>query len=78
MIPEEVKLHPWEETVCFPDAVEDNAVLVEEQIQEKVAECRTASCSQTYVDGLRKLLTKYADVFWLKLGRDPPVKVPPL
>ena len=80
MTPEEVKLHPWKETVpvSFPDAVEDYAVLLAEKIQEKVAECRTAGCCQTYADGLWTLLTKYADVFQLKLVRDPPVEVPPL
>jgi hypothetical protein len=33
MTPEEENLHPWEETVCFPDAVEDNATLVEKKIR---------------------------------------------
>ena len=43
-----------------------------------MAECRSAGCSPNYADGLQKLLTQYADVFRLKLGRDPPVKVLPL
>ena len=78
MTPEEENLHPWEETVCFPDAVEDNATLVEKKILEKVAECLAAGCSLKYADGLKQLLTKFADVFRLKLGRDPPVQMPPL
>ena len=78
MTPEEENLHPWEETVCFPDAVEDNASLVSQKILDKVAECRLAGCSPNYAEKLQRLLTKYADVFRLKLGRDPSVKVPPL
>ena len=40
--------------MCFPEAEEDNAVLVEEKILEKVAECRSVGCSPSYADGLQK------------------------
>ncbi|KAH9078958.1 hypothetical protein Ae201684P_020021 [Aphanomyces euteiches] len=64
--PEEVALNVDEELSCFP------------QLKEKVGECRVAGCDDSYAVELGKLLVKYEDVFRLKLGRDPPVKVEPL
>ncbi|KAH9117954.1 hypothetical protein LEN26_012317 [Aphanomyces euteiches] len=81
--PEEVALNVDEELSCFPQvgvdwSVNDDQAAVRAKLKEKVGECRVAGCDDSYAIELGKLLVKYEDVFRLKLGRDPPVKVEPL
>ncbi|ETV91956.1 hypothetical protein H310_13605 [Aphanomyces invadans] len=78
--PEEAELNVDEELSCFPQvdvdwSVDDDKAAV---LKEKVGECRVAGCDDDYAVELGRLLVKYEDVFRLKLGRDPPVKVEPL
>ncbi|KAF0756866.1 hypothetical protein AaE_004463, partial [Aphanomyces astaci] len=47
-------------------------------LEAKVAEAATAGMSAAAVEQLRDLLMEFRDVFRLKFGRDPPVKVEPL
>ncbi|KAF0701908.1 hypothetical protein AaE_016248 [Aphanomyces astaci] len=60
---EEEELLPLEMDSCFPDMV---------------VEAVTAGCGSEFAANLAALLDKYVDVFRLSLGRDPPVKMPPL
>ncbi|KAH9120292.1 hypothetical protein AeMF1_007481, partial [Aphanomyces euteiches] len=81
--PEEVALNIDEELSCFPQvgvdwSVDDDRAAVRAKLKEKVGECRAAGCDDSCAIELGKLLVKYEDVFRLKLGRDPPVKVGPL
>ncbi|KAF0736552.1 hypothetical protein Ae201684P_007026 [Aphanomyces euteiches] len=81
--PEEVALNVDEELSCFPQvgvdwSFDDDRAAVRAKLKEKVGECRVAGCDDSYAVELGKLLVKYEDVFRLKLGRDPPVKVEPL
>jgi hypothetical protein len=48
------------------------------QFDERVAEAKTSGCGEEFAAGLSNVLVKYVDVFRLTLGRDPPVKMPPL
>jgi hypothetical protein len=51
---------------------------VKEVSLRKVQEVENAGGSPSFTTQLRDLLLRYADVFRLELGRDPPVDIPPL
>ena len=79
---EEEALVPLELDSCFPELqvvdAEQEKDRVRAVLDERVAEAKTAGCGSEFAAGLAKLLEKYVDVFRLTLGRDPPVKMPPL
>ncbi|RHY54925.1 hypothetical protein DYB30_013223, partial [Aphanomyces astaci] len=79
---EEEELLPLEMDSCFPDMVSVDAAAetakVKVVLDAKVVEAVTAGCGSEFAANLAALLDKYVDVFRLSLGRDPPVKMPPL
>jgi hypothetical protein len=56
----------------------DKIAEVNEVLLRKVQEVEDAGGSPIFTTQLRDLLLRYADVFRLELGRDPPVNMPPL
>jgi hypothetical protein len=80
MAEEEASFIPLEEAVCFPmDKGNVNKIAeVKEVLLRKVQEVDDAGGSPILTTQLRDLLLRYADVFRLELGRDPPVDMPPL
>ncbi|KAF0717915.1 Aste57867_2017 [Aphanomyces stellatus] len=79
---EEEDLVPLEMDACFPDMVAVDAAAeaarVKVVLDAKVVEAVTAGCGTEFAAKLAELLDKYVDVFRLSLGRDTPVKMPPL
>ncbi|KAF0712314.1 hypothetical protein As57867_004858, partial [Aphanomyces stellatus] len=83
LAPEEAALTPDEERTCFPEvrsdwSEDDDKAAVLAKLKEKVRECEARNCGDYYATSLWRLLVRYADVFRLTLGRDPPVDVEPL
>jgi hypothetical protein len=82
MAPEEAALVPDELDRCFPEmkmqepADEREAVL--QALEKKVAEAVVNGLPEPLAKELGAILVEFADVFRLTLGRDPPVKMPPL
>ncbi|KAF0701754.1 hypothetical protein As57867_007834, partial [Aphanomyces stellatus] len=79
---EEEDLVPLEMSACFPDMAAVDAASetakVKVVLDAKVIEAVAAGCGSEFAAKLAALLDKYVDVFRLSLGRDPPVKMPPL
>ncbi|KAF0711038.1 hypothetical protein As57867_005399, partial [Aphanomyces stellatus] len=79
---EEEDLVPLEMNACFPDMAAVDAASetakVKVVLDAKVVEAVAAGCGSEFAAKLAALLDKYVDVFRLSLGRDPPVKMPPL
>ncbi|GLE06745.1 hypothetical protein PINS_up016261 [Pythium insidiosum] len=78
--PEEVQFEPDEEEACFPSDFDgtDQSAEVWEILLEKIAEAERNGCSSATSVALKRLLHKYQDVFRIRLGRDPPVSMPPM
>jgi hypothetical protein len=76
---EEASFIPLEEAVCFPmdKGNVDKIAEVKDVLLRKVQEVEDAGGSPIFTTQLRDLLLRYADVFRLELGRDPPVDMPP-
>jgi hypothetical protein len=49
-----------------------------EVLMARVEEARALGATREYVDHLRKLLIDQVDVFRMRIGRDPPVNMPPM
>jgi hypothetical protein len=56
----------------------DETAEVKEMLLRKVQEVEDEGGSPIFTTQLRDLLLRYADMFRLELGRDPPVDIPPL
>ncbi len=80
MAEEEASFIPLEEAVYFPmdQGNVDKIAEVKEVLLRKDQEVEDAGGSPIFTTQLRDLLLRYADVFRLELGRDPPVDMPPL
>jgi hypothetical protein len=61
-----------------PIAEPDDGEPVRTMLMTKVADAAAKGLEESAVEDLRDLLLEYQDVFRLKFGRDPPVKVEPL
>ncbi|KAJ0403150.1 hypothetical protein ATCC90586_010197 [Pythium insidiosum] len=78
---EEIQLYAAEDDACFPKAdaqIPDEADEVRKVLAEKVSAAATMGAPPEVTMALTALLDRYADVFRLRLGRDPPVDMPPM
>ncbi|KAF0717917.1 Aste57867_2019 [Aphanomyces stellatus] len=79
---EEEDLVPLEMDACVPDMaavdIASETAKVKVVLDAKVVEAVAAGCGSEFAAKLAALFDKYVNVFRLSLGRDPPVKMPPL
>ncbi|OWY92822.1 hypothetical protein PHMEG_00038016, partial [Phytophthora megakarya] len=81
--PEKREMQSDEEQQCFPEV--DRKHPQEETrerewsiLEKKLNDASQLGCSATFRAELESILFEYRDVFRIKLGRDPPVDMPPL
>ncbi|KAJ8577566.1 hypothetical protein ON010_g1641 [Phytophthora cinnamomi] len=78
---EELQLQEEEDCACFPnfeasDKQDDREVIA--VLEEKNKDVYDSGATHEYVDQLLTVLMKYRDVFRVKIGKDPPVDMPPM